>query len=193
MTIDQTRESIVNVANRLFARFGFHKTTMDEIARIARKAKSSLYYHFASKEELFREVLISEISRLKGQLSVIVNDPGLPATEKMKLYLIQRMQLLHNSPNYHETLRADFYEQFHFIDDLRKELDEWEKENLGKIISQGEQSGEYILPANKEIIIEVLLMVMKGLEIPFFLQNKYDRYAPHFDSLISILHNGLKS
>ena len=33
---------------------------MDEIAKIARKAKGSLYYHFASKEELFKEVKWNE-------------------------------------------------------------------------------------------------------------------------------------
>ncbi|MBN1186981.1 MAG: helix-turn-helix transcriptional regulator, partial [Bacteroidales bacterium] len=54
-SVDSTRESILNVATRLFGRFGFHKTSMDEIAKIARKAKGSLYYHFASKEDLFRE------------------------------------------------------------------------------------------------------------------------------------------
>ena len=56
MSIDDTKESILSVATRLFSRFGFHKTSMDEIAKIARKAKGSLYYHFASKEDLFREV-----------------------------------------------------------------------------------------------------------------------------------------
>jgi len=54
MSIETTKETIVSVANRLFSRFGFHKTSMDEIAKVARKAKGSLYYHFASKEDLFR-------------------------------------------------------------------------------------------------------------------------------------------
>ncbi|RLD46369.1 MAG: TetR family transcriptional regulator, partial [Bacteroidetes bacterium] len=52
MAAEGTKDKILEVANKLFSRFGFHKTSMDEIARIARKAKGSLYYHFASKEEL---------------------------------------------------------------------------------------------------------------------------------------------
>ena len=68
MSIDNTKESILSVANKLFSRFGFHKTSMDEIAKIARKAKGSLYYHFASKEDLFREVVSIEMINLKNQL-----------------------------------------------------------------------------------------------------------------------------
>ena len=70
MALADTREKIVSVSTKLFSRFGFHKTSMDEIAKIARKAKGSLYYHFASKEELFREVVSIEIINLKGQLSL---------------------------------------------------------------------------------------------------------------------------
>ena len=118
MSIDNTKDSILSVATRLFSRFGFHKTSMDEIAKIARKAKGSLYYHFASKEELFREVVSIEMTNLKNQLAIIVSNPDLNASEKIKNYLIKRMEILNSAANYHETLKADFFEHFDFIDDL---------------------------------------------------------------------------
>lgn len=36
-----------------FARYGFRKTSMDELARAAEVSRQSLYNHFGSKEELF--------------------------------------------------------------------------------------------------------------------------------------------
>ncbi len=137
MSLDDTRNKILSVANKLFSRFGFHKTSMDEIAKIARKAKGSLYYHFASKEELFKEVVSKEIMNLKDHLSVIVNNSDLSASDKIKKYLNKRMEVLNDAASYHETIKADFFEHFDFIDDLRNELDEWEKENLKKIILPG--------------------------------------------------------
>jgi AcrR family transcriptional regulator len=190
-SIDDTRDTILNVANKLFSRFGFHKTSMDEIAKIARKAKGSLYYHFASKEVLFREVIAKEVDNLKNQLSIVVNNHDLSVTEKMENYLIKRMEILNSAACYHETLKADFFEHFHFIDDLRAELDFWEKENLKKIILEGVSSGEYSLVLEMNIMLDIFLMVFKGLEIPFFLQNKYEIYSPHFEGLISILNKGL--
>jgi AcrR family transcriptional regulator len=191
MSIDNTKESILSVANKLFSRFGFHKTTMDEIAKIARKAKGSLYYHFASKEDLFREVVSIEMINLKNQLSFIVNNPDLNSSEKVKKYLVKRMEILNSAANYHETLKADFFEHFHFIDDLRIELDAWEKENLKKLILQGVETGEFAIIGDIDVLLDVFIMVIKGLEIPFFLQNKYAKYSPHFEGLIGILTKGL--
>ena len=191
MHIDNTKNKIVSVATKLFGRFGFHKTSMDEIARIARKAKGSLYYYFASKEELFKEVVSIEIVNLKNQLSFIVNNTNLSASEKIEKYLIKRMEVLNDAANYHETLKADFFEHFDFIDDLRNELDEWEKTNLKKIIMQGVDKGEFAVIDDIEVLLDVFIMVLKGLEIPFFLQNKYEKYSPHFESLMGILTKGL--
>jgi len=43
---------IINSATKYFSKFGFHKTTMDEIAKHIHKAKGVLYYYFKGKEEL---------------------------------------------------------------------------------------------------------------------------------------------
>ena len=193
MALDDTRKKILSVANKLFSRFGFHKTSMDEIAKIARKAKGSLYYHFASKEELFKEVVSKEIMSLKGQLSVIINNNDLSASDKIKKYLFRRMEILNDAANYHETLKADFFEHFDFIDDLREELDEWEKESLRKILLQGVETKEFAAIGDMDILLDVFIMVLRGLEIPFFLQNKYEKYSPYFEGLIGILIRGVKS
>lgn len=106
--IDSTKDIIISVANKLFSRFGFHKTSMDEIAKIARKAKGSLYYHFASKEDLFREVISKEMDNMKSQLTIIINNPNMGASEKLKNYLVKRMDIMNNAANYHETIKANF-------------------------------------------------------------------------------------
>jgi AcrR family transcriptional regulator len=46
--------SILDAALPVFARYGFHKTTMVDIARAAGISRASLYLVFNSKEELFR-------------------------------------------------------------------------------------------------------------------------------------------
>lgn len=190
MSLENTRDKILSVANNLFSKFGFHKTSMDEIAKIARKAKGSLYYHFASKEDLFREVVSKEITNLKNQLTTVVNNK-LSASEKINAYFIIRMEVLHNASNYHETIKADFFEHFDFIDDLRNELDAWEKANIKKIILQGIETKEFVIEGDIDILLDVYIMVLKGLEIPFFIQDKYKNYAPYFNDLTRIFTKGL--
>jgi len=191
MAIDDTRNKILSVANKLFSRFGFHKTSMDEIAKISRKAKGSLYYHFTSKEDLFKEVVSKEIIVLKSALTIIVSDTDLSNTGKIKKYLITRMEIMNKAMNYHETLKADFYEHFDFIADIRKELDDWEKANLKVIILNGVKANEFAPINDIDVLVDIFYMVLKGLEIPFFLQGKYEKYSPYLEGLVNVLAKGL--
>ena len=47
-----TRDRILDAAERLLARIGYKKTTMEDIAREVGPGKRTLYLHFASKESL---------------------------------------------------------------------------------------------------------------------------------------------
>ena len=50
---ESVRVSILEAAQGLFSKFGYKKTTMEDIAQELHKGKSSLYYYFKNKEENF--------------------------------------------------------------------------------------------------------------------------------------------
>ena len=49
--------ALLDAAVGVFARFGFRKTSMDDVARAAGVSRQGLYLSFANKEELFRRAL----------------------------------------------------------------------------------------------------------------------------------------
>ena len=51
------REQILDVSVQVFARNGFHSTSMNDVADAAGVTKPVLYQHFRSKRDLYREVL----------------------------------------------------------------------------------------------------------------------------------------
>src|SRR5262249_126679 len=51
------RAGLLEAALGNFVRFGFRKTSMDDVARDAGISRQALYAHFADKEELFREAM----------------------------------------------------------------------------------------------------------------------------------------
>ncbi len=54
----QTRkDEIMNAATKLFARLGFKKTTLDDVANEVGIVKSALYRYFSNKEDLFHAVI----------------------------------------------------------------------------------------------------------------------------------------
>ena len=101
------------------------------------------------------------------------------------------MEILKTSTNYQETLKADFYEKFSFLDKMRNNLVIWEKENFEKIMMEGIQSGEFNVGKEKKILPELTIMILHGLEIPFFIQEKYQEYSQYYDNLINIILKGL--
>lgn len=62
MEVDKIRESIVQAAKELFRKYGYHKTSVNEIARKARIAKATIYKYFESKEVLLHFILMDYIS-----------------------------------------------------------------------------------------------------------------------------------
>lgn len=55
-------DAIIEAADRLFTRFGYRRTSMDDIAREASVAKGTLYLYFASKEALFCALLARNVA-----------------------------------------------------------------------------------------------------------------------------------
>ncbi len=56
------RQRILDIAAGVFQRFGFSKTTMDDIAHGIERRKSTLYYYFQSKDEVFEAVVSKELA-----------------------------------------------------------------------------------------------------------------------------------
>jgi len=54
---DQVKNTILEIALKLFQRFGYQKTTVEEIAREAQIGKGTVYLHFKSKEEILLTII----------------------------------------------------------------------------------------------------------------------------------------
>ncbi|UGY90890.1 TetR/AcrR family transcriptional regulator [Streptomyces gobiensis] len=63
-----TRQKLYEAAVTLIAEQGFSATTVDEIAERAGVAKGTVYYNFASKTELFEELLRHGVELLTAEL-----------------------------------------------------------------------------------------------------------------------------
>jgi len=98
-----SRGAIVEAAERLFLERGFGAVSMDELAEDAGVARRTLYNQFASKEEIFREMLL----RVSGQLEHAF-PPGIETRGDVEhvLRMAARMILeLHKHPEYLGFLR----------------------------------------------------------------------------------------
>ena len=69
-------ERILAAALQVFARYGFRKASMDDIARSADISRQGLYLRFASKDALFRAAVRHELDTALGEVSRCLDEEG---------------------------------------------------------------------------------------------------------------------
>ena len=85
-----TRERILDAADRLLARYGFRKTTMDDLAGEAGIGKGTTYLHFSSKGEVALGAIDRMVARLIESLEAIAAESA-PAADRLRRMLLLRV------------------------------------------------------------------------------------------------------
>jgi AcrR family transcriptional regulator len=67
---------VLAAALEVFGRYGFRKTSMDEVARSADISRQGLYLYFGSKEALFRAAVREELDTALGDASRCLDEEG---------------------------------------------------------------------------------------------------------------------
>jgi len=186
----EVRIHIVGIARRIFTRYGFRKTTMEEIANASQMGKSSIYYYFKSKEEIFRAVVELEATILKERLSRIISKNNSP-TERLKAYILFRLHHVRTLENFYAALNEETLSYMGFILEIRRNFEAEEQELVSKILEDGMEQGVFQL-SSSEIGAIAISTMMKGLELPLLLDeaHKTDR-EELMEDLIRVLFNGI--
>ncbi|MEV8569482.1 TetR/AcrR family transcriptional regulator [Streptomyces sp. NPDC051322] len=74
---------VLNSAMVTFARFGYRKTSMEEVARAAHISRPGLYFLFSSKEALFRAAVTQALERDIAAVEHVLADTGRPLPERL--------------------------------------------------------------------------------------------------------------
>ena len=183
------RNSIVEVAREIFAHYGFRKTTMHEIADKVGKGKSSLYYYFSSKEDVYRAVIEKEADTMKRKLIDAVagvNDP----VEKLRKYVVTRMEILHELVNFHQAINSEYLTNLDFIQKMRKKYDIEEISLLKSILQLGADSGTFRIE-DVELTSLAVATALKGLEIPLLASHNEISIELRIDRILQILFFGI--
>jgi AcrR family transcriptional regulator len=77
------QDRVLAVALDVFGRYGYRKTSMDEVARAADISRQGLYLYFASKEALFRAAVRQELGAALADASRALDDDGAPLDQRV--------------------------------------------------------------------------------------------------------------
>lgn len=186
----EVRAHIVDVARKIFTRYGFRKTTMEEIAAATRKGKSSIYYYFPGKEDIFKAVVEKEAGELQARMDKTIRADD-QALDKLKAYIFFRLHHVRTVENFYAALNEDSLAHLDFILEIRRNFDREEMRLVQGILEEGMEEGSIQL-SSSEIGAIAISTMMKGLEIPLLLnsEHKADR-GELLEDLVRVLFYGI--
>lgn len=183
------KDNILHAAREIFSKYGFRKTTLDDIARQVGKGKSALYYYYKSKEEIFEAVLEFEVNILKDELFKTLEGVDNPK-EKLRVYIITRMELFYRLVNFYGAYQSEYLENLPFLENIRKKYDDQEMQIITGILDQGIRSGLF-LDKNVELTAYAIILAMRGFEYPFSREKDLQKIEHDIDQLLEVLFYGL--
>jgi AcrR family transcriptional regulator len=89
----QTRRDLIAAAATVFARRGYHKATIEEIAAEAGMTSGAIYSNFDGKEELFLAIADDQVESRVAEIEAVADaaegkgDPGLEAADQFRAFL----------------------------------------------------------------------------------------------------------
>ena len=185
-------EEILSGAKKLFGKHGLKKTTMEEIATAAGKGKSTLYYYFPSKNEIFEAVVEDEMKNVVKRIREAVN-ASLTAKDKLKAFLQAQITSIIGFHSFREVLFDDLLASMRMLIWIKSRYEQIQIDMIKVILLGGCQSGEF-----KEMSADrmnkmsfVMVTAFRGLHFPLSIELSELQTNEYFDEMIDMLIAGI--
>ncbi|MDQ6812470.1 MAG: TetR/AcrR family transcriptional regulator [Bacteroidota bacterium] len=184
---------ILSTAKALFAHNGLKKTTMEDIAFSLGKGKSTLYYYFEGKTEIFKAVVDEELKNLLRLTSQAIN-LATTAKDKLKAYCRTRARVMERFHNLNSVIYEDILNHIAVVLKLKQSHDEMQIDLIKEILKGGVQSGEFKKLAERDIELFsfTLVAAFRGIELPLFASRFVRSSEKGPDLLVDIMVDGIK-
>jgi len=195
---DVIQDQILQAAKRLFQVHGLHKVTMDDVAKAIGKGRSSLYYYYKSKDEIFDAVIDVEFREMLNAIARAINQES-TVEQKINAFCVTKLKVLREKRAFYNTLDvgmdADEMSQFNKTKIIHHNLImKQEGALLKQILISGIEKGELHAMSQKDLdmLIFVLLSSLHGLKREMVMANNFEEIEPAVNALTHIVMHGLK-
>jgi AcrR family transcriptional regulator len=152
-----TRDLILDATDRLMARYGFRKTTVEDVAQEAAVARRTIYTYFASKEEVGLAPIARVVEMTIASLEDIAQSDLAPQ-EKLRKMLIQRvMGRVRAVQDYHHGLDDLFHVVRPSYMARRRAFFKRERQLIADVLCQGLGEGVFRFEGGESTAHSLLL------------------------------------
>jgi AcrR family transcriptional regulator len=161
------KDAILDATDRLLARYGYRKMTVEDIASEAGIGKGTIYLHFSSKEE----VVLSHVDRIVDQLKERLREIGnsdAPVAERLRQMLLTRVMFRFDSIQHYTQSLNDLLSALRpGLLARRAVYFDAEAQIFADVLLNGRQSGEFEFD-DEQLTAHAMLQATNGL-LPYSL------------------------
>ena len=140
--MNKTKRKIFETSMKLFAEKGYDATSIEEITATVGVAKGTLYYHFSSKEEIFKFLVEEGIKLLKNSISIKTSKLT-NSLDKLRAIVLIEIKILVKYENFITIVLSDLWGTSNRSKFCRKYFFEY-MEIIDEIVKEGIKNGEII-------------------------------------------------
>ena len=164
---EAVKEAILDATDRLLARYGYKKMTVEDIAVEVGIGKGTIYLHFTSKEEIVLSHVDRIVERVKDKLRDIARSDA-SAAERLRSMLLTRVLFRFDSIQHYTQSLNDLLAALRpGLLVRRAQYFEAEAQIFAELLVAGRQSGEFDFE-DENAIARALLQATNGL-LPYSL------------------------
>ena len=140
---EEVRDAILDATDRLLARYGYRKMTVEDLAREVGIGKGTIYLHFASKEEIVLSHVDRIVERLKERLWAVARTDA-DAAIRLRLMLLARVLYRFDSVQHYTQSLNDLLAALRAGLLARRALYfDAEAQIFAEVLEEGREAGEF--------------------------------------------------
>ena len=184
-------EVILKTAEKMFARYGLRKTSIEEMARMARVAKATIYNYFGNKDRVYLEVLRREKNEMVEKISALLEQKT-SAPDKLIAFVKAKFRYMRQAKNILNLDREGVESPLPGAESIRNELFESEVDIIHSILNSGIKKGLFHL--NYPLLTaRAIGHALRGFELNWLVQESEENIEHYLDELMSIVFYGITS
>lgn len=185
------RRAIIEAGSTLFSRFGYEKTTLEDIAKKARMGKATLYYYFpGGKDAIFSAVLQFEVERLFQEILADMNQAK-SAEGRLHAYVRARVRQYHRQVVNRGITDTVFDELIPLAEsELRRYFDR-ELDVIQSLVAAAMREGAFA-QGDSRLAARIVQAGMKSLTDDNPAHSSLELRESEIESFLAMLLNGLR-
>jgi TetR/AcrR family fatty acid metabolism transcriptional regulator len=129
---------IIKAATKMFARKGFYKTRISEIAKEAKVADGTVYIYFENKDDILISLFEEQMKAVMDNMVEQISEETDPA-KKLEKFALIHLQLIEQNPNMAEIIQVEVRQSSKFMKEYKNEKFVQYLDLIAEIVREGQE------------------------------------------------------